>query len=1355
MSRGQERIGPITGWAGVDRLVLGLSGALMLVSGAGCESPNTPPSAVISAPLEGATLKPGTVTLQGQIGDLETAIPSLNASFSISTGTGNTVASCTPTATADGVVTCSLTFTYEGDYVVGLYVADEEGTKGEAEVHVSFANQKPTVSITSPPDNSTQFSEKTPVTIVASVTDPDDAALTCAFSSDLSGSLGSVPVDSGTHTCTLTTTLSRGVHVVTVTATDALLASASDSISLPIKSCTDLDGDGFSQECDNDCNDGDATIYPGAPEACDRKDNDCNNAIDDAPDQDGDGFNACTGDCDDTTAETAPGKIESCDGLDNNCVLGVDEGFDADRDTYNDMVRCPTTGTDCDDKSASINPGAVESCDGVDNNCNGAIDDGAESIFFYDLDLDGYGDPTNSTFSCEMPIGTVTNASDCDDSSGSINPAAMEACNGKDDDCDGATDEDTTPLTFYPDVDGDGYGVSGSSTQTGCVPPLGYAAESGDCNDSNVSVNPGQTEVCDTIDNDCDTQIDEGVIKTFYRDNDGDGFGIDSDQKTGCSAPSGYASKGGDCNDNSIDINPGATEQCDSIDNNCNGLVDDQVTTKVYYKDGDGDGYGDSANSQTKCSRPTGYVEQPGDCNDANAAINPAATEVCDTKDNNCNGQTDEGVQLTFYRDADSDGYGNPNGATTLACTAPSGYVSNKTDCNDSSNTSYPGANELCDGLDNDCDGILDDGLTQKTFYKDADGDLYGNLSSTISACAAPVGYVANSSDCNDSNKSTYPGATETCDSADNDCDGTVDEGTNCYDDDKDGYTENQGDCNDANAGVNPAAKEATSPNGLDENCNGKIDDTTVCWDDDGDGYIEQSSATSCPGYALGAYGSTIPKGSDCNDANAYIFPTAPERLNGKDDNCDALVDDEIELNKHTTILTGDLKSSRAGAAVAVAGDVNGDGLSDFLIGAPQRDALSQNRGAAILVMGRSSGWGSQPVNVIGFVLEDDLADSKAGWAVAAAGDMDEDGLDDFAVGAPYRTINPGGLTNAGRMYVLYGKTTGWANGQLLNIAEATADGIQSNVLLGYSVSGGHDVNADGRVDLALGGPWPTTPAKGYLMVLPGRSSRYSRTIAPSDLFKVDGNSGDALGTAMAVADDLNGDGIDDVLVSGYGTSNTPPSKTDPGVVYFIPGSTKINPASSTSLSALGAVSWRGDNNGELVGSSIASAGDVNGDGINDFLIGRGVQSSTTQGEAYLVLGGIIPSSGSPDSAADARFLGDDFACPCVVAGVGDINNDSISDFAVGVSRSDLGGTDSGAVYLYYGDESLSWSGTFDLVNADVIFVGAPGEQAGSSIAGGGDFNGDGLEDMLIGAPSYDSSTNTDAGRAFVFFGFK
>ncbi|MBK8505893.1 MAG: beta-propeller fold lactonase family protein [Saprospiraceae bacterium] len=193
----------------------------------------------------------------------------------------------------------------------------------------------------------------------------------------------------------------------------------------------------------------------------------------------------------------------------------------------------------------------------------------------------------------------------------------------------------------------------------------------------------------------------------------------------------------------------------------------------IFYRDNDNDGYGDLNNTIIACNPPLGYVIDNSDCNDANDEIHPGAQEVCNLIDDNCDGQIDEGVQTVFYQDADGDGYGNLL-TTLLACTVPVGYVENSMDCNDTIPSIFPGATEICNGLDDNCDGSVDEGV-QNTFYLDSDGDGYGSKADSTLACAAPVGYVGNSSDCNDTNNGIHPGATEICNDLDDNCDGSVD----------------------------------------------------------------------------------------------------------------------------------------------------------------------------------------------------------------------------------------------------------------------------------------------------------------------------------------------------------------------------------------------------------------------------------------------------------------------------------------------------------------------------------------------------------------------------------------------------
>ncbi|MCX7649601.1 MAG: putative metal-binding motif-containing protein, partial [Flavobacteriales bacterium] len=164
-------------------------------------------------------------------------------------------------------------------------------------------------------------------------------------------------------------------------------------------------------------------------------------------------------------------------------------------------------------------------------------------------------------------------------------------------------------------------------------------------------------------------------LVTYYADADADGYGDLNNTIQACTMPSGYVANNTDCNDNNSTIFPGATELCDGLDNDCDTQVDDGALI-TFYADADGDTYGNPGLTQQGCTAPSGYVANNQDCNDANAAINPSATEICDGVDDDCNGVADNGVLLTFHPDSDNDGYGNPL-INTQACSAPSGYVAN------------------------------------------------------------------------------------------------------------------------------------------------------------------------------------------------------------------------------------------------------------------------------------------------------------------------------------------------------------------------------------------------------------------------------------------------------------------------------------------------------------------------------------------------------------------------------------------------------------------------------------------------------------------------------------------------------
>ena len=597
---------------------------------------------------------------------------------------------------------------------------------------------------------------------------------------------------------------------------DGLIDDADDSLDASTGSTwfADVDFDGYgdpatpAQMCDpgpgwvadaTDCDDTRPDLNPGATEACNGYDDDCDGLVDDADDSldgstasvwytdaDGDGYGddtlatlscdapaggtAVGGDCNDADTAYNPGAVEAdcADPTDYNCDGSV--GYtDGDGDGY---AACE----ECDDTNAANNPAATEMCDGVDNDCDGTADeaDAADASTWYaDADADGYGDAAAASVACDAPAGTVADATDCDDTTSAVNPAVVETCNGIDDNCDGTVDEDSASgaAIWYADTDGDGYGDAAASAAS-CSAPAGYVSASTDCDDTDTNVNPGAIESCNGLDDNCDGTVDEDGatdVLTWYADTDGDTYGDAGSSVVDCDQPAGFVSDDEDCDDADAAVNPAATEMCDGVDNDCDSQVDEAsaADATTWYTDADGDTYGNAASATVACDAPAGTVADATDCNDANAAINPGATEVCDGADNDCDTDIDDAdpsldvsTASTWYADTDGDGYGNA-ASSTVSCTAPAGSVANATDCNDTNAAIKPGATEVCDGVDNDCDLVADDGLATSTWYDDDDGDGFG--AAAVVDCAQPAGTVDNDYDCDDTDASVIPGGHVDC----------------------------------------------------------------------------------------------------------------------------------------------------------------------------------------------------------------------------------------------------------------------------------------------------------------------------------------------------------------------------------------------------------------------------------------------------------------------------------------------------------------------------------------------------------------------------------------------------------------
>ena len=873
---------------------------------------------------------------------------------------------------------------------------------------------------------------------------------------------------------------------------------------------------------------------------------------------------------------------------------------------------------------------------------------------------------------------------DCDDDSAEVYPGAREICDGIDNDCDGEIDGPGSEgsVTLYRDEDGDGYGPL-ETRQTFCGQAEGFVSMPGDCDDADPTIRPDALEVCDGLDNNCNAEIDENAIDgDWFYDNDRDGYtGTTQEPRCGPDLPSYWRKAApSDCDDTRSAVHPGAEEICDGHDNDCDGLVDDDdtdISEVILYSDVDLDGFGDPDKPSNSCPRPANSVSDATDCDDSTDHTFPGSAERCDDKDNDCDGLIDEEVlnPYTWYADSDGDGEGTPYISLSV-CHAPSGYVRNDDDCNDEDSDILTTAVEVCDGVDNDCDGLTDDDdssldtTTAQMLYADDDGDGYGDASNYGMACIESGTHVIDDTDCDDGNPSIYPDAPTGCTLEDWNCDGEADydlddDGALDGDSDGDGYSAVEGcdliDCDDEDDTIYPEAEEVCG----DGNRNDCLEQTDII-DCFGEGSLSDQALTLAGESSYDYAGRSVSSAGDVNgDGQPDLLIGAYGRSNLAGAAYVVLgpVTADTALSEADARLLGVSNYHYAGMSVAGAGDVDGDGYDDLLIGAYGTDDAGKGSGSAYLIFGPVSG--DLDLDDSDGILIGESASANVGERVAAAGDVNGDGLADLLIGAPG---TDGDDDDIGAAYLLHGPVSGDLT---VSDADAAITGWSADEHLGYGLSAG-DLDGDGVEDLVLGASGYSHSA-GIAYVFFGPVSGELSSDA-ADTWLVGQTSNDLSGHSLSVVGDTNGDGLYDVLIGGYGDDE---GGTSSGSAWLV-----LGPATTSLTLHTADAELTGSSRYDSAGHAVAGAGDLDGDGNADLLIGaHGVGYGET-GSAYVVLG---PVSGSHElSSIGAEIQGETFyeGLGWSVAGVGDMDNDGWSDVLLGAPSSSVTDTESGAAYL-------------------------------------------------------------------------
>ncbi|WP_295528562.1 integrin alpha, partial [Novosphingobium sp. Chol11] len=481
---------------------------------------------------------------------------------------------------------------------------------------------------------------------------------------------------------------------------------------------------------------------------------------------------------------------------------------------------------------------------------------------------------------------------------------------------------------------------------------------------------------------------------------------------------------------------------------------------------------------------------------------------------------------------------------------------------------------------------------------------------------------------------------------------------------------------------------------------------------------------------------------------------------------------------KQGFIIEGDVAGDQASYSVSSAGDINGDGFADLIVGASGGDNGGTNAGEAYVIFGKA---GATRTNIDftslaasdGFIIQGDVAFDAAGFSVSSAGDINDDGFADLIVGA---ARGDDGGNSAGEAYVIFGKAGATrANIDLTSLAASDGfiiQGDDAGDLAGRSVSSAGDINGDGFAELIVSAPYgdngDTDAGEAYVIFAKAGATRANidlTTLAASDGFIIQGDvTRDYTGASVSSAGDINGDGFADLIVGAANGDNGGYNAGEAYVIFGKAGATRTN-IDLTSLAASDGFIIQGDVDYDRAGASVSSAGDINGDGFADLVVGApgGDNGGYSAGEAYVIFGKAGATRANIDltslAANDGFIIQGDAAYDVAgqsVSSAGDINGDGFADLIVSAPYRDNGGANAGEAYVIFGKAgatranidltSLTGSDGF-IIQGDVAY-----DFAGRSVASAGDINGDGFAELIVGARYGDNGGN-NAGEAYVIYG--